>query len=32
VVRVTRFVDPSLDAESFAPGRVYTTMADADLV
>ena len=24
-------VDPDLDAESFAPGRVYTTMADADL-
>jgi hypothetical protein len=32
VVRVVRFVDPDLDAESFSPGRVYTTMADADLV
>jgi hypothetical protein len=32
VVRVVRFLDPDLDAESFAPGRVYTTMADADLV
>lgn len=32
VVRVVRFLDPVLDAASFAPGRVYTTMADADLV
>lgn len=32
VVRVVRFLDEDLDAESFAPGRVYTTMADADLV
>ena len=32
VVRVIRFIDPDLDADSFAPGRVYTTMADADLV
>jgi hypothetical protein len=32
VVRVLRFLDPDLRAESFAPGRVYTTMADADLV
>jgi hypothetical protein len=32
VVRVVRFIDPALRAESFAPGRVYTTMADADLV
>jgi hypothetical protein len=32
VVRVVRFLDPSLRPESFAPGRVYTTMADADLV
>jgi hypothetical protein len=32
VVRVVRFVDPDLAAESFSPGRVYTTMADADLV
>jgi hypothetical protein len=32
VVRVVRFVDPKLDPKSFAPGRVYTTMADADLV
>ncbi len=32
VVRVVRFIDPELNAESFAPGRVYTTMADADLV
>jgi hypothetical protein len=32
VVRVVRFLDPDLCVESFAPGRVYTTMADADLV
>jgi hypothetical protein len=32
VVRVVRIIDPGLNAESFAPGRVYTTMADADLV
>jgi len=32
VTRVTRFVDDSLEAESFAPERYYTTMADADLV
>jgi len=32
VVRVVRFLDPSLSAEAFAPGQVYTTMADADLV
>ena len=32
VVRVIRFVDDDLAADSFAPGRVYTTMADADLV
>ena len=32
VVRVIRFIDPELDTDSFAPGRVYTTMADADLV
>jgi hypothetical protein len=32
VVRVVRFIDPELNADSFAPGRVYTTMADADLV
>ena len=32
VVRVIRFIDPDLHADSFAPGRVYTTMADADLV
>ena len=32
VVRVTRFIDLDLNADSFAPGRVYTTMADADLV
>ena len=32
VARVTRFLDESLDAESFAPERYYTTMADADLV
>jgi hypothetical protein len=32
VVRVVRFLDPSLSSEAFAPGRVYTTMADADLV
>jgi len=32
VVRVVRFLDPTLSAEAFAPGSVYTTMADADLV
>ncbi len=32
VVRVIRFLDEAIDAEAFAPGRVYTTMADADLV
>ena len=32
VVRVIRFIDSGLSADSFAPGRVYTTMADADLV
>ncbi len=32
VVRVIRFNDSDLEARSFAPGRVYTTMADADLV
>jgi hypothetical protein len=32
VVRVIRFLDPSLRPKSFAPGRVYTTMADADLL
>jgi hypothetical protein len=32
VVRVTRFLDDSLPAEAFAPGRVYMTSADADLV
>jgi hypothetical protein len=32
VVRVVRFLDAELTAEAFAPGRVYTTMADADLV
>ena len=32
VVRVTRFLDPTLSTEAFAPGKVYTTMADADLV
>jgi len=32
VVRVVRFLDPSLPSEAFAPGAVYTTMADADLV
>ena len=32
VARVTRFLDESLDAESFAPDRYYITMADADLV
>jgi len=32
VVRVVRFIDSDLSAEAFAPGRVYTTMADADLV
>lgn len=32
VVRVTRILGDRLDRASFAPGRVYTTMADADLV
>ena len=32
VVRVIRFIDSELRADAFAPGRVYTTMADADLV
>lgn len=32
VVRVVRFLDQSLSEEAFAPGQVYTTMADADLV
>jgi hypothetical protein len=32
VVRVTRILGDRLRRESFAPGRVYTTMADADLV
>jgi hypothetical protein len=32
VVRVVRFIGDDLDAESFVPGRVYTTSADADLV
>jgi len=32
VVRVTKFLDKDLDPEAFAPGSVYTTMADADLV
>lgn len=32
VVRVTKFLDKGLDHEAFAPGSVYTTMADADLV
>ena len=32
VARVPRFLDESLDVESFAPERYYTTMADADLV
>jgi len=32
VVRVVRFLDDSVDPASFAPGYVYTTMADADLV
>lgn len=32
VVRVVRFIDPELNVDAFAPGRVYTTMADADLV
>lgn len=32
VVRVVRFLDDDLSADAFAPGRVYTTMADADLV
>ncbi len=32
VVRVVRFNDSDLEARSFTPGRVYTTMADADLV
>jgi hypothetical protein len=32
VVRVVRFIDSDLDPKAFAPGRLYTTMADADLV
>ncbi|MCG6949344.1 MAG: GNAT family N-acetyltransferase [Acidobacteria bacterium] len=32
VVRVVKFLSEDLKAESFAPGGVYTTMADADLV
>lgn len=32
VVRVVRFLDPTLSTEAFASGKVYTTMADADLV
>lgn len=32
VVRVVRFLDSGLSKEAFAPGKVYTTMADADLV
>lgn len=32
VVRVVRFLDSTLSTEAFAAGRVYTTMADADLV
>jgi hypothetical protein len=32
VVRVIRILDDVVDAAAFAPGRVYTTMADADLV
>lgn len=32
VVRVVRFLDQSLSGEAFGPGKVYTTMADADLV
>jgi hypothetical protein len=32
VVRVVRFIDADLTAGAFAPGRVYTTSADADLV
>lgn len=32
VVRAVRFIDAELKSEAFAPGRVYTTMADADLV
>lgn len=32
VVRVVRFLDDALSKEAFASGRVYTTMADADLV
>jgi len=32
VVRVVRFLDEALSARSFEAGRVYTTMADADLV
>jgi hypothetical protein len=31
VVRVVRFIDNGLSTEAFAAGRVYTTMADADL-
>ena len=32
VARVTRFLDDELTVQAFAEGRVYTTMADADLV
>jgi hypothetical protein len=32
VVRVTRILSDRLGRESFAAGRIYTTMADADLV
>ena len=32
VVRVVRFLDDALSKDAFAPGKVYTTMADADLV
>jgi hypothetical protein len=32
VVRVIRFLDERLSPSAFAAGRVYTTMADADLV
>ncbi len=32
VVRVIRLIDTELNPELFSPGKVYTTMADADLV
>ena len=32
VARVIRILDPALSPSSFVPGRIYTTMADADLV